>query len=242
MKRSITAIILASLFIGTSIQPSVAESKWTPISSNDYIFGYTSYKYSCWKGITSANPPIIEVFSQNVWVKAVTGQILPVGTDVKTTCGNDFPIAVGYQWLVMAPSPPSYATDRYQALYRERIQDIENKYKEPVLKQVIELQENCCVEKITTKKVPYIAKVKKNGKTTNVIKYKTQKEITQVSYMEEVVVDKTEYVDRVETIAGYVGSPANIAIYPSLASMNNYVADIGKKILCDFGFSAECKK
>lgn len=242
MKRLIVVFVSLALAIGFSVQPSVAESKWTPISSNDYIFGYTSYKYSCWKGITSANPPIIEVFSQNVWVKAVTGQILPVGSDVKTPCGNEFPIAVGYQWLVMAPSPPSYATDRYQALYRERIPEIENKYKEPILKQVIELQENCCVEKISTKKVPYIAKVKKNGKTANVIKYKTQQVSTLVSYMEEVLVDKTEYVDKVEIIPGYVGTPANITIYPSLASMNNYVADIGRKILCDFGFSAECKK
>lgn len=142
----------------------------------------------------------------------------------------------------MTPSPPAYATDRYQALYRERISDIENKYKQPVLKRVIELQENCCVEKITTNKVPYIAKVKKNGKTTSVIKYKSQKISTEVSFMEEVLVDKTEYVDKVEIIPGYLGTPANIAIYPSLASMNNYVADIAKKILCDFGFTAECKK
>jgi len=242
MKRSITAIILASLFIGTSIQPSFAESKWTPISSNDYIFGYTSYKYSCWSGVSDTNPPIIEVYSQNVWVKAATGQILPAGSDVQTPCEKDFPVAVGFQWLVMAPAPPAYATNRYTALYRAKIPDIIKKYKEPVLTQVTELQTKCCMEKVITKKVPYIAKVKKNGKTTNVIKYKLAKTTTLVDYEEEVLVDKTEYVDRVEIIPVYEGKPGNFSIYPSVVAMNNEAVDLARGVLCAFGFSAECKK
>jgi cellulase/cellobiase CelA1 len=87
----------------------------------------------------------------------------------------------------MAPSPPAYATNRYQALYRQRIPDVENKYKLPVIKQVTELEETCCVEKITTKKVPYIAKAKKTGKTINVIKYRSVKSSEWVTSMEEVV-------------------------------------------------------
>ena len=242
MKKFTIVFVSIALLMGFSIQTSVAESKWTPISSNDYIFGYTSLKYSCWSGVTNANPPIIEVFSQNVWIKAVTGQLLPAGSDIQTPCEKDFPVAVGFQWLVMAPAPPAYATNRYTALYRQKIPDIENKYKDPVIKQVTKLQENCCKDKITTKKVPYIAKVKKNGKTTNVIKYKTETTVTQVSYLEEVIVDETEYVDKVETIPGYVGAPGNISIYSSASAMQDEVAAMGRAVLCAFGYSAECKK
>jgi len=242
VKRFWIVIASLSFLLGTSIQPSFAESKWTPISSNDYIFGYTSYKYSCWSGVSDTNPPIIEVYSQNVWVKAATGQILPAGSDVQTPCEKDFPVAVGFQWLVMAPAPPAYATNRYTALYRAKIPDIVKKYKEPVITQVIELQTKCCVEKVITKKVPYIAKVKKNGKTTNVIKYKLAKTTTLVDYEEEVLVDKTEYVDRVEIIPVYEGKPSNFSIYPSVVAMNNEAADLARGVLCAFGFSAECKK
>ncbi len=242
MKRFWIVIASLSILLGTSIQPSFAESKWTPISSNDYIFGYTSYKYSCWSGVSETNPPIIEVFSQNVWVKAATGQVLPAGSDIQTPCEKDFPIAVGFQWQVMAPAPPAYATNRYTALYRAKIPDIVKKYKEPVITQVIELQTKCCVEKVTTKKVPYIAKVKKNGKTTNVIKYKVAKTTALVDYEEEVLVDKTEYVDKVEVIPVYEGKPANISIYSSVNAMNDEYAQAANSILCSFGFSSNCKK
>jgi hypothetical protein len=242
MKRDVSLVFLALLISFAFPQSALAEAKWTPISSNDYIFGYTSYKYSCWKGVTSANPPIIEVYSQNNWVKAVTGQILPPGSDIQSSCGADFPIIVGYQWLVMSPAPPAYATNRYQALYRERIPDTEFKYNDPVIKQTSELQEKCCVEKITTKKVPYIKKIKKNGKVENVIRYKTQSVSTQVPYTEEVLVEVIEYEEKTEIIPGFVGTSANIAIYPSLASMNSYVADVGTSILCSFGFKEHCKK
>lgn len=242
MKRLIWLTGLTLLVSITSVTPSFAEAKWTPISSNDYIFGYTSFKYSCWSGVSDANPPIIEVYSQNVWVKAATGQILPAGSDVQTPCEKDFPMAVGFQWLVMAPAPPAYATNRYTALYRAKIPDIVKKYKEPVITQVIELQTKCCVEKVTNKKVPYIAKVKKNGKTTNVIKYKIAKTTALVDYEEEVLVDKTEYVDKVEIIPVYEGKPGNISIYSSLNAMNDEYAQAANSILCSFGFSSNCKK
>jgi hypothetical protein len=229
------------LLVASSISPAQAEAKWTPISSNDYIFGFTSFKYSCWKGITSAKPPILEVYSQNTWVQVATSQILPAGSDLQAPCGADFPIAAGYQWIVMSPAPPAYATNRYQALYRERIQDTSFEYEVAVTKQVTEIQEKCCVDKITSKRVPYIAKVKKNGKTQSVIKYKTQKVITQVTYTEEVLVDKIEYEKKVDVIPGYISDAANISIYPSLSSMNEYVADAGRSILCSFGFTEKCK-
>jgi hypothetical protein len=242
MKRTVRLAILILLVSTVYPQAASAEAKWTPISNNDYIFGYTSWKYSCWKGIASTNPPILEVYSQNSWVKAVTGQILPAGSDMQTPCGTDFPIAVGYQWLVMSPSPPAYATNRYQALYRERIPETNFEYELPVIKEVSELQEKCCVDKVSTKRVPYIAKVKKNGKTQNVIKYKNKKITTQVTYTEEVLVEKMEYEKKVDVIPGYVGTPANISIYPSLNSMSEYVADVGNSVLCSFGFTEKCKK
>ena len=242
MKRLIWLTGLTLLVSITSVTPSFAEAKWTQISSNDYIFGYTSFKYSCWSGVSDANPPIIEVYSQNVWVKAATGQILPAGSDVQTPCEKDFPVAVGFQWLVMAPAPPAYATNRYTALYRQKIPDIVKKYKEPVLTQVTELQTKCCVEKVITKKVPYIAKVKKNGKTTNVIKYKLAKTTTLVDYEEEVLVDKTEYVDKVEIIPVYEGKPGNFSIYPSVVAMNNEAAELARALACALGVAAGCKK
>ena len=242
MKRNVVLAIVTLLISTLYPQVASAEAKWTPISNNDYIFGYTSLKYSCWKGIDSTNPPILEVYSQNTWVKAATSQILPAGSDIQAPCGTDFPIAVGYQWLVMSPSPPAYATNRYQALYRERVPDTNLEYEIPVFKEVSELQEKCCVEKVTTKRVPYIAKVKKNGKTQNVIKYKTQKISTQVTYTEEVLVKKVEYEKKVDVIPGFVGTPANISIYSSLNSMSDYVADVGNSVLCSFGFTEKCKK
>lgn len=241
--RKIAQLVISLLFLSL-LHPSTAsaEAKWTSFSNNDYIFGYTSLKYSCWSGVANDNLPVLEIYSQNSWIKVATGQILPQGSDIQSPCKSEFPIAVGFQWIVMNPSPPAYATNRYQALYRTRIPDTEYRYQEPVIKQVLELQEKCCVEKITSKKVPYIAKVKKNGKTQNVIKYRTRSVSTQVTYMEEVLVDVYEYEEKVEITPGFVSTPANIAIYPSLASMNDYVADVGSSILCSFGFTEKCKK
>ena len=144
-------------------------------------------------------------------------------------------------FILCPPTIKTASRFKTNSLTKSSPSDIENKYKLPVITQVIELQETCCEEKITTKKVPYIAKVKKNGKTVSVIKYKTQKISEQVTYMEEVLVDKTEYKEKVEIIPGFVGTPGNISIYPSVSAMQNEVAALGRAVLCAFGFSENCK-
>lgn len=235
--KFLTSIILTlSIVFLTNPSVSAADARWTPISENDYIFGYTSEKYSCWSGVTAENVPIIEVFSNNTWMKVATGQILPSGSDIKTPCSPSFPIAVGFVWTVMAPSPPAYPTNRYTALYRPRIPDREVITQKLVTNQVLEDQEKCCETKLISKKVPYIAKIKKNGKYVNVIKYKTIKNEVQVPYMESVLVEKTELQDIKKTVPGYTGESGNISIYSSVNAMNAEITKITNGVLCSFGF------
>ena len=237
-------LLLVSLIAGLSlfgVNPAKAEAKWTPISSSDYIFGYTSYKYSCWSGVTTENVPVIEVFSNNSWVTAVRGQILPAGSDIETPCGTQFPIAVGFTWTVMAPSPPAYQTNRYTALYRERIPDKEITKRELVTTQVYEDQEKCCVSKVVNKKIPYIAKVKKNGKYVNVIKYKVEKKVQRVNYTESVLVDKAEWQDVKSSLPGWIGTPGNISIYSSENAMRSEAFALANALACAFGRGTNCK-
>lgn len=237
-KKLVLFLVLFSCLFTFSLplNNSYATSKWTPITENDYIFGYTSYKYSCWSGVTEDNPPIIEVFSNNVWVQAAIGQILPAGSDIKSPCEQSYPITVGFTWTVMAPSPPAYQTNRYTALYRPRIPDKEILTKKLVLNKVLEDREKCCKVKEVLKKVPYIAKIKKNGKYVNVIKYKTVKSQEQVTYTEQVELEKSELVDVKSSIPGYIGASGNISIYSSVNAMNADIAKITSGVLCSFGF------
>ena len=240
MKKLLIACLALVLSLASPI-PANAEAKWSPITESDYIFGYTSYKYSCWSGVTSENPPVIEVFSNNAWTTAVTGQILPAGSDIKTPCELQFPIAVGFVWTVMAPSPPAYQTNRYTALYRQRIPDKVVIKQELVTNQVYEEQEKCCTEKVTSKKVPYIAKVKKNGKYVNVIKYKIVKSTQQVNYIESVLVDKSEWVDVKSTIPGWTSASGNISIYSSESAMISEMRALANALACALGRGTNCK-
>lgn len=243
MKRKLAAtfsLLVTSILF--PIQPAFAEAKWNPITDNDYIYGYTSYKYSCWSGVTADNPPVIEVLVNNNWMKVATGQILPSGSDLKAPCESKFPIAVGYTWAVLAPAPPGYQTNRYAALFRQRIPDTEFKTSVTVIKQVYEDQEKCCVSKLTSQKVPYIATVKKNGKSTSVIKYRTIYKTTQETYIESVLVDRPDQQETTTKVPGYITEPGNIYIYSSTASMTNEILSIGRGVLCSFGFTENCKK
>ena len=240
MRKFVLALLTLVLSF-SGVLPANAEAKWSPITESDYIFGYTSYKYSCWSGVTNDNLPVIEVFTNNAWVTAVKGQILPLGSDVKTPCESQFPIAVGFVWTVMTPSPPAYQTNRYTALYRQRIPDREVIKQELVTKQVYEDQEKCCKSITTSKKVPYIAKVKKNGKTINVIKYKTVKSVEQVKYTENVLVDKTEWVDVKSTSPGWIGASGNISIYSSESAMRDEFSKLANALACSFGLTT-CRK
>jgi hypothetical protein len=234
-------VLIFAMFFG-SVSTASAASTWTPISDNDYIFGFVSNKYSCWSGVNSTNIPFIEVYTPTGWVKAASGQLLPANSDLKTPCGSDFPIAVGYQWLVMAPAPPAVPTNRYSALYREKTPDKVVTTSRIVVEPVTETQYLCCRDKVEIKKVPYISTTKVKGKTVNQIKYKTVSTTTKEYYYEEVTVNQQRTIEDTSTIPGWTGNPGNIYIYSSIASMNNEIASIGSSILCSFGFSSNCKK
>jgi hypothetical protein len=241
VKKLISCFAVILFVISLTPHVAQANTKWTLINSNDYIFGFTSYKYSCWKGVTDKNPPIIEVFVNNSWTKAATGSILAQGSELEAPCSADFPIAVGFVWNVMQPAPPPYEVNRYVALYRERIPDTEYFVKELVPKQIMEIQQVCCEVKTLSKRVPYIAKVKKNGKFTNVIKYKSVTTQEQVTYEKPVLVEKNELVDVRKTSPGWIGQPGNISIYSSQNAMLSQYRDLANALACGLG-SPNCKK
>lgn len=244
LMRNLAVIFsVATLFLSV-VFPSTAsaEAKWTPIGENEYIYGYTSYKYSCWSGVTEKNPPVIEVLNNGGWLKVATGQILPIGSDIKSPCEAAYPIAVGFVWSVLAPAPPAYKTNRYTATYRQRIPDTEIVTPVMVMKEAYEKQEICCVTKFSTKKIPYIAKVKKSGKYVNVIKYKTVTTSTDETYFEDVLVEVAEVEERRTSIPGWVGEPGTVYIYSSAGAMQSEAFDLARGVLCAFGFSGDCKK
>ena len=180
--------LLSSIaFVLSLIVPynATAEAKWNLISSQDYIFGFTSYKYACWSGsFTNAQAPVLQVYDSGRWLDAAKGQILPTGSDISTPCESAYPIAVGYQWTVMNPAPPSglSGSQRYSILYRQKLPDSVTKIAVQVTKSVPEVVTKTrevsttvpedvlktrSVPKIV--KTPYIATVTKNGKKTQVI-------------------------------------------------------------------------
>ena len=249
-----------------------AENKWNPISSQDYIFGYTSSKYSCWSGtFNSANTPILQVYESGKWVDVAKGFVLPQGSDMNGTCETAYPIAIGYEWTFMNPAPPIGLTGsaRYSVLYRQKTPDIVNEVTVSVTKLVPQVVTKTrdvlkTVEETVTKtrnvkkviKIPYIATVMKNGKKTNVIKYKNSTKYVPETYTETEFVDKwvtesyevTEYVNKevLETqkkiTPGYTSSNGNIMVYPSESAMRQAYSDLGNSLLCAFGFSSNCKK
>jgi hypothetical protein len=265
----VTLVLLATFSNPTH---SFAESKWNPISSQDYIFGFTSYKYSCWSGnFTNADTPLLQVYDNGRWLDAAKGQILPPGSDIKTPCEASFPIAVGYEWTVMNPAPPSGLSggERYSVLYRQKLPDLITKVAVQVTKSVPETviktrEVKTMVPEIVLKKKkvpkiikkPYIATVTKNGKKSQVIKYRsvttyvtqTFKETVMVekvelqTYSETVLVEKvvTEYQDKVTP--GYTTSNGNVVVYPSESAMRQSYTDAANAVLCSFGFLERCKK
>jgi hypothetical protein len=268
-----TFVIALVLFM-TFLNPSTsnAESKWNPISSQDYIFGFTSYKFSCWSGsFTNENAPILQVYDNGRWVDAAKGQILPPGSDLSAPCETAYPIAVGYQWTVMNPSPPIGLTGsaRYSILYRQKLPDVVTKIPVQVTKSVPEVvtktrevktivPEDVLKTRVVPKikKTPYIATITKNGKKTKVIKYKSVIEYVTETYTETVWVDKVETQTYTETVfaqktvteyqdkitPGYTSGNGNVVVYPSEAAMRQVGFDLANGLACAFGFSASCKK
>ena len=270
--KAIVVTVLALLINFINPLASNAESKWNPISSQDYIFGYTSFKYACWSGnFTNAQAPVLQVYDNGRWIDAAKGQILPVGSDISTPCEANYPIAVGYQWTVMNPAPPVGlgGSARYSILYRQKLPDTVIKVPIQVTKSVPEIVTKTREVKTTVPeevlktrlvpkivKTPYIATVKKNGRKTQVIKYRSKTNYVEETYTETVLVEKleiqsyqetvyvqkivTEYQDKV--IPGYTSENGNVVVYPSESAMRQAYTDIGSGILCAFGFSASCKK
>ena len=267
------SLILTTVLLATFFNPTLshAESKWNLISSQDYIFGFTSYKYACWSGgFSNDTAPVLQVYDNGRWIDAAKGQILPPGSDISTPCGTSFPIAIGYQWTVMNPSPPLGLTGsaRYNILYRQKLPDVVTKIPVQVTKSVPELVTKTrevinTVSEVVLKtrlvpkiiKKPYIATVTKNGKKIQVIKYKSVKTYVKETYKETVFVDKLKVETYTVTVlvektlteyqdkvtTGYTSENGNVAVFPSQAAMSQYYTDAASGILCAFGFSASCK-
>jgi hypothetical protein len=269
----VTAIMVLAIFV-TFANPSYssAESKWNPISSQDYIFGFTSYKYSCWSGsFTNADAPILQVYDNGRWLDAAKGQILPLGSDISTPCEATYPIAVGYEWTVMNPAPPSGLTGgaRYSILYRQKLPDLVTRVAVQVTKSVPEtvnktrevrtmvpeiVLKKKKVPKITKK--PYIATVTINGKKSQVIKYKTVTTYVTQTIKETVMVEKVELQTYAETVLvekvvteyqesvtpGYTTGNGNVVVFPSESALRQYWTELANSLACSLGYSAGCKK
>ena len=218
------------LFTSLSIYSANAESKWNPISSSDYIFGFTSFKYACWAGsFNNDSAPVLQVYENGKWLDASKGQMLPAGSDISTPCDSTYPVAVGYQWTVMNPAPPIGLTgsSRYSILYRQKMPDIVTKEAVQVTKSVPELvtkyrliskqvPQLVTSTRVVTKSVPilttftrtvlktvkkpYIVTVIKNGKKTQEIKYKSVIIKVPETYTENVWVDRAVFETYTETV------------------------------------------
>lgn len=267
--------LLSSIaFVLSLIVPynATAEAKWNLISSQDYIFGFTSYKYACWSGsFTNAQAPVLQVYDSGRWLDAAKGQILPTGSDISTPCESAYPIAVGYQWTVMNPAPPSglSGSQRYSILYRQKLPDTVTKIAVQVTKSVPEVVTKTrevsttvpedvlktrSVPKIV--KTPYIATVTKNGKKTQVIKYKSSTKYVKETYTDTVWVDKVETQEYTETVMvqktvteyqdqvtpGYVSENGNVMVYPSESAMISKYSELANALACALGRGINCKK
>lgn len=267
--------LLSSIaFVLSLIVPynATAEAKWNLISSQDYIFGFTSYKYACWSGsFTNAQAPVLQVYDSGRWLDAAKGQILPTGSDISTPCESAYPIAVGYQWTVMNPAPPSglSGSQRYSILYRQKLPDSVTKIAVQVTKSVPEVVTKTrevsttvpedvlktrSVPKIV--KTPYIATVTKNGKKTQVIKYKSSTKYVKETYTDTVWVDKVETQEYTETVMvqktvteyqdqvtpGYVSENGNVMVYPSESAMISKYSELANALACALGRGTNCKK
>jgi len=263
----IFSIVFATQFSGSAN----ASSKWNPISSQDYIFGYTSFKYACWSGsFTSDSAPVLQVYENGRWVDVAKGFILPSNSDLGEACESTYPIAVGYQWTFMNPAPPVGLSGgtRYNVLYRQKMPDIVTKVPVLVTKSVPtqitktrdvtksvpeDLSRTRYVSKLV--KTPYIASVMKNGKKVNVIKYKIIPKLVSENYIETVLVERTITETYIETVlidnvitetqdkvtAGYISDNGNIAVYPSESAMVQSATALANGLACALGLGT-CKK
>jgi hypothetical protein len=249
--RSHSVYLAIALLVSFIFRPvdAVANSKWTPLSSSDYIFGYSSKKYSCWSGtFDQSNTPTLQVYANERWVNVSKGIVLTSMESIEKPCEKDFPIAIGYQWTFMTPSPPSDATrsNRYRVLYRQKLPDVKIQKTVLVEKEVKEERvESRTV--LTVVQEPYIKKVLVRGskgkkpRNQRVIAYRD----VSVEKIETFTVSSTVMKQfpeiRDEVIPGTATENAEFAVYPSYGAMQEYVTDVASSILCSFGFTERCK-
>jgi hypothetical protein len=247
--RSLVILLAFSLSMSAVSIPSSANAKWTPLTSSDYIFGYSSQKYSCWSGsFDPSNTPTLQVFANERWVNVSKGIILGPQDSLEKPCEREFPVAIGYQWTFMTPSPPldSTRSNRYRVLYRQKLPDVTIQKTVLVEKEVREERlESRTV--VSTVKEPYIKKVKakrqkgQKPRTKSVIDYRD----VLVEKVETYTVFSTSVKKvpeiREEVIAGTITQNAEFAVYPSYGAMQEYVTDVANSVLCSFGFTERCK-
>ena len=239
-----------------------SDGSWTPISSQDYIFGFTTQKFTCWSsGISSTNIPSLQVYENGQWIEVAKGIILQNVNDLSTPCSNSYPIAVGYQWTFMNPPPPSglSTSTRYSVLYRHKFPDTVSKVSVQVTKLIpTEILKTRYVSKLIPEnvskthyvkkivKVPYIATIKKSGKNVKVIKYKNVTKFIREDYLETIMVERTVPESYSETILveklvteiqdkitpGVTTSSGNISVYPSEFAATNEAIALAAKLRC----------
>lgn len=229
---------LTVLFLANFTIPAGADaSTWQTFTNGNQIFGYTASDYACWNVGNTSNLPVLETYDGGQWVKVATGFLLPPTASLSTPCTSDYPTAIGYQWTLMNPALPTYQTNGYSGLFRQRIPDLtvstqvnSNEYIDtPVVK--------CCNTVTSSKKVPYIKTVRKKGKKIATLAYKTLTTSSQENYTvtEPVLTPVTKSVD--STVPGYVGLSFNLYIFVSPVAEQNAAAALAHGIMCAFGFA-----
>jgi len=236
LKFPVILTLVAALLVSFSLPAQADNSAWQTFPNGDHVFGYTASNYACWSIGNTSNLPILETYDGGQWVKVATGFLLSPTASLSTACSSDYPTAIGYQWTLMNPALPTYQTNGYSGLFRQRIPDLTVTTQVNSNEYINTQVTKCCNPVTTSKKVPYIKTVIKKGKKIPTLSYKTVTTIKQESYtvIEPILTPVTKSVD--STVPGYIGGSFNIYIYVSLAAEVNAAAALAHGILCAFGY------
>jgi hypothetical protein len=211
-------------FIVLDSAPASAQTRWTSFSTNDLVFGGDISKYSCWKGTFEGDDvPMLQVSDNDSWIDVAKGVVLPDSHTLELSCSEEFPVAIGYQWTLNLPTPPSsLSTNLYEAVFRQKLPDITEQITTLVDQEVEEEVEKT---KLVTEviKEPYIKTIsakknKKNAKKRRVIAYRNVKvqRVETYTVLVKIVKRVPEVKERITP--GYISSPVKSLVYPSSAA------------------------
>lgn len=236
LKILIVPTLIALLLSSSSLPAQADNSAWQTFPNGDYVFGYTASNYACWSISNTSNLPVLETYDGGQWVKVATGFLLPTTASFSTPCTAEYPTAIGYQWTLLNPQLPTYQTDRYSGLFRQRIPDLTLTYQVNSNEYINTPVVKCCHTVTTSKSVPYLKTVRKKGKEITTLAYKKVKTSSQEIYsvIAPVLTPVTKSVDSITP--GFTGPSINLYIYTSHAAEINAAYALANKITCLFGF------